>query len=80
MTLLEILVKAGGESKKLIDMLEWVKAEVPDLAGTASDILERLDAPLAPSNIANVAVATFPELVNIAQGKLDPRKHPGDVV
>lgn len=80
MKLIDLLLKGGAKAADLVKMLEWVVANAPDLAPMAQKILADLELPVTPANLASVLTAAAPELANIAQGKIDSRKHPGDVV
>jgi hypothetical protein len=43
-------------------------------------IIAKLDQAVDPANLAAVGGAVPGELLNIAQGKLDPRPHAGDAI
>jgi hypothetical protein len=80
MTLIDFLTKAAPEMAKVKSVLEEVIRQYPDLAGSLQPIVDGLDNPVAPENLAALAAVIPAELLNIGRGQLDPRKHPGDVV
>jgi hypothetical protein len=79
MSILEILVKAGAAGGKLVALLESLAAKYPDAAEEVNKILAELATVVAPDNLIALAEALPRELANIAQGQLDPRRHPSDV-
>jgi hypothetical protein len=79
MSLLDILLKAGGAAASLVTLLGKVKEVAPDLAGEVDAILDKLAATVAPDNLIALAECLPKELANIAAGKLDPRRHSSDV-
>lgn len=79
MTVLELLQKAlGGSLPNLIQLLESVAVNAPDLAPKAREWIEALNGVAGPANLANVATAVVRELADIGQGKLNPKNHPSD--
>jgi len=79
MSILDILLKAGAAGPALVKLLEKVKAAVPDLAPEVDKILAELAAAIMPENLIKLAEALPRELAKIAQGQIDPRRHPSDV-
>jgi hypothetical protein len=79
MTFLDILLKAGLAADSLVELLKEVKEKLPDLAPLADKFLEALSMAVDPASLIALAEALPKELANIAQGKLDPRRHPSDV-
>lgn len=78
MTIKELLQKAGLNVASLTRVLDEVKAKLPDLAGEVEVIETALTGAIDGANLAAVAVAIPGELLNIGQGKLDPKEHAGD--
>jgi hypothetical protein len=79
MTLLDILLKAGAAGPALIDLLTKVKGLYPDLAPEVDKILSGLTDAVSPENLIALAEALPREIADIAQGHLDPRRHPSDI-
>jgi hypothetical protein len=80
MTILDILVKAAPSMAGVKQVLRDAIARFPELAPSLQPIIDSLDNPVSPENIAALAAVLPGELLNIARLQLDPRKHPGDVV
>jgi hypothetical protein len=78
-SILDILVKAGGAAASLLSLLLKVKTQFPDLADEVDSIVEALNQVVDPANLIALAESLPKELANIAQGDLDPRRHPSDV-
>lgn len=80
MTILEIINKAAKGALDLEARLSNLQEKYPDaavaIAEIKTDLLEAVD----PGNLAALGAAIPGELLHIAQGQLDPRKHPGDAV
>ena len=77
MTILEAIAKwAGVSAPKLVQLIEAGAAALPDLAPEAQAIIAKLGEAGTPANLANLASAVISEIPNIAQGNLDPRRHP----
>jgi hypothetical protein len=79
MSILDVLAKAGGAAAALVNLLAKIQTAAPDLAAEADKVLAGLTEAIAPDNLVRLAEALPQELVNISQGKLDPRRHPSDV-
>jgi hypothetical protein len=79
MTILDILLKAGGAAAGLVNLLNGIKVKYPDMAAEIDKVLDGLAQAVSPDNLISLAEALPKELANIAQGKLDPRRHPSDV-
>jgi hypothetical protein len=79
MTLLDILLKAGGSAGLLVELFNKVKAKLPDLAPQIDQLLASLSVAVSQANLVALAAALPAEIAAIAQGKLDPRKHPSDI-
>ena len=84
MTLLQAIEKllgqAAGQIGGLKAILAALAAKFPDLAPELNPIIVALDAPIDPANLAALGAAIPGELLQIAQGKFDPRQHPGDAI
>jgi hypothetical protein len=80
MTLIDFLTKAAPEMAKVKAVLQEAIRQYPDLAGSLQPIVDALDNPVAPENLAALAAVIPVELLNIGRGQIDPRRHPGDVV
>lgn len=80
MKLLDGLEKAGAKVADLKHILDWVAANAPDLAEKANALADQLNAPISAENLAALGAAIPGELLNIAQGELEPRNHPGDAI
>lgn len=78
MSILDILMRAGASGVELIALLVKVKEFAPVLAGEVDKILAELSTAIEPDNLIALAEALPRELVNIAQGTIDPRRHPSD--
>lgn len=78
MTLLELLNKAAGVATKLEAVLDAAATGLPDLAPEVAMLKSELDKAIDPANLAALGAAIPGELLNIAQGKLEPTKHAGD--
>jgi hypothetical protein len=76
--ILKLLGLGAGEGPAVKAALLEAVAKLPDLAGVLNPIIAKLDQAVDPANLAAVGGAVPGELLNIAQGKLDPRPHPGD--
>ena len=79
MTILDILLKAGGAAAGLVGLLNHIKVKYPDSAIEIDKILAGLAQAVAPESLISLAESLPKELANIAQGKLDPRRHPSDL-
>lgn len=79
MTLLEVLTKAGGAAAELVDLLARIREKAPEVAEEISKILDALNQAILPENLVGLAESLPRELANIAQGQLDPRRHPSDI-
>jgi hypothetical protein len=78
MSILDILMRAGGAGATLVALLVKAKAFAPVLADEVDKILAELGSTIEPDSLIALAEALPRELANIAQGKLDPRRHPSD--
>lgn len=78
MTILQMLQKAGLAVADVEAVLAKAGDALPDLKPQIDDIVAKLNASIDPANLVAVAQAIPTELMNIAQGKLDPHDHPGD--
>lgn len=79
MRLIDLLVRAGGlPAAKLLEVLQWVIVNAPDLADEARQIMDKLNAAVPLENLLSVAAILPTEIANIAAGKIDPRDHPSD--
>ena len=79
MSILDILVKAGGAAASLLNLLLKVKTQFPDLANEVDAIVSALNQAVDPNNLIALAEALPKELAHIAHGDLDPRRHPSDI-
>jgi hypothetical protein len=79
MSLLEILKRAGGAAAILVDGLARIREIAPDAAEEVDKILAALTAAVGSDNLIALAESLPKELANVAQGKIDPRKHASDV-
>lgn len=79
MTILEILLKAGVAADRLVALLLRVKEELPDIGPEVDKILAALSAAVSAENLVALASALPAEIAAIAQGQLDPRRHPSDI-
>lgn len=81
MTLLELISKAAGlAGPELLALLRKVAAELPDFAPLATKWITALESSLAQANLVALGKDVVQELGAIAQGNLDGRKHPSDVI
>lgn len=84
MTVLELILKAlgsaAGNVANLKATLQSVVQRFPDTAGELAPIIDALDAVVSPESLAALGAAIPGELLNIVQGKLDPRPHSGDSI
>ena len=80
MTLLDLLKKASGGALDLERILTKIGEEYPDAAALVARAINELNTAVSAENIAELASALPKELLNIVQGKLDPRDHPGDSI
>lgn len=80
MTLLDILKKAAGEAGDVKKVLEAVIEKFPDAAPIVQPALDVLATAVPAEALVNLASALPGEILNIAQGQLDPREHPGDAI
>lgn len=81
MSALEILSAAAGVPVETILAL-WRKIgeASPDALEKIEEQIAKMSAPLAPTNILAVSQLVLPEALNIAQGKLEPKDHPSDLI
>lgn len=77
MNFLEILRRAGLSVGDLTKVLQHVADSGTDLAPLAATLLEKLQAAPTAEKLAELAASLPGELLNIAQGKIDSRFHPG---
>lgn len=80
MTLLDILKKAAGEAGDVKKALESVIEKFPDAAPIVQPALDALATAVPAEALVGLASALPGEILNIAQGKLEPREHPGDAI
>lgn len=80
MTLIDLLKKAAFAGDDLLKFLNNVAQQFPDLATKAQELAASLSVAISAENLVSVAAALPAEIANIAQGKLDPRQHPSDMV
>lgn len=78
MTLLALLKLAGGAADDLLHFLNTVGQRFPDLAPKAQELSAALSAAVTSDNLVALASELPKELVNIAQGKIQPRDHASD--
>jgi len=80
MTVLELLSKWGLQSGPvLINALNWLVKNAPDLAPQAQAALDELNKALGPEALGNLAQVVVEELKDVGQGKTDGRFHPSDL-
>lgn len=84
MRLIDIIQKLLGQSAGNVTALEAllrrIAAAAPDFADEANAWIAALGTAVTPENLAALGAAIPGELLNIVQGKLDPRPHAGDGV
>ena len=86
MNVLQAILKLLGNSADaknvaaLKNILQLVRAKLPDLAPQIDPIIAALDAPITPEGLTALAGALPPELLNIAQLKFHPKPHAGDAI
>lgn len=78
MKLIDLLIRAGMAGSKLIAVLEYIIANVPDLADEARTLIEKLNAAVPLENLLSIAAVIPVEVGNVLAGKIDPREHPSD--
>lgn len=80
MTILEIINKAAKGALDLEARLSDLQQKYPDAAVAIAEIKADLLASVDPANLAALGAAIPGELLDIAQGKIEPRDHSGDAV
>jgi len=80
LTLLDLIRKAAGPADDLLQFLNMVGQRFPDLDPAARELLAKLTAAVEIQSLTALASALPAEIANIAQGKLDGRRHPSDLV
>jgi hypothetical protein len=80
MTLLELFNKAAKGALDLEARLSDLQQKYPDAAVELGELKAKLLAGVDPVNLAAVGAAIPGELLNIAQGKIEPRDHAGDAI
>jgi hypothetical protein len=60
---------------QLVALLQAYIVKFPDLAGEINPIIAKFNAAVDPAALAELGAAIPGELLNIAQGKFDPRDH-----
>lgn len=80
MTLLELINKAAHGAVDLEARLSDLQQKYPDAAVPIAELKAELLEAVDPANLARLGAAIPGELLAIAQGKLDPREHPGDAI
>lgn len=80
MTILEIINKAAKGALDLEARLSDLQQKYPDAAVAIAEIKADLLAGVDPANLAALGAAIPGELLDIAQGKIEPRDHSGDAV
>lgn len=78
MTVADILKVLGFAADGLADYLRAIATKFPELEPTVAEWLAKLEAPLSGDNLVAVFKVLPEQLLNIVQGKLDPRPHPSD--
>lgn len=79
MTILELLQRAATlPVAKLVAVLEDVAADGGEFGPVARELLNSLNGAVSAADLAAIGAAIPGELLNIAQGKLEPREHPSD--
>lgn len=79
MSLLDVLMKAGGAAAEIVDLLCRIRERAPETAAEVGKVLDALNHAILPENIVSLAESLPRELANIAQGQLAPRRHPSDI-
>lgn len=77
MNFLEALRKMGLSVTDLKRVLEHVASSGTDMAPVAASLLEKLGAGVPAEKLVELASVLPAEILNAAQGKFDPRFHPG---
>jgi hypothetical protein len=80
MTILDFITLAATGGGALREFLVSAGNASPEIKPKADEWIAKLDAAIAPENLAALGTAVIGELGNISQGKLDPREHPSDAI
>jgi hypothetical protein len=80
MTIFDLIKKATGGHVDLETLMRHLASQYPDIAPQINDALFKLQQNLTDANLLAVAMALPAELLNIAHGKIQPRRHPSDAV
>ncbi len=80
MTILEGLEKLAGTTTKMIEFLERVARQLPDLADEANEKIALLRSAAAMENLVSLAGVLPGEIADVAKGQIRPKDHPSDAI